>query len=171
MAEGYGALWIADLASWRYSDIKTPLDLTHEAATYRSMSRAMLAETLVETAGLYRAPNRSIYSHRKTTITIHLASGGTGALTPLVAGPDNRRNRVKTLLLAASAALTLTVGSAYADGDGGGDDHLREWALSVEQHDAQMAAAANQAHSAPYRVARPIVVNGSASNQAHPRPR
>jgi hypothetical protein len=78
---------------------------------------------------------------------------------------------MKTLLLAASAALTLTVGFAYADGDGGGDDHLREWALSVERHDAQMAAAANRAHSAQYRVARPLVVNGSASNQAHPRPR
>ena len=78
---------------------------------------------------------------------------------------------MKTLLLAASAALTLTVGSPYADGDGGGDDHLREWALSVEQHDAQMVAAANQAHSAPYRVARTMVVNGSAPNQAHPRPR
>ena len=108
------ALWITDLASWRYSDEKTPLDPTHEAATCRSMSRPMLAETLVETAGLYRAPNRSICSHRKTTITIHLASGGTGALAPLVAGPDNRRNRMKTLLLAASAAFTLAVGSAYA---------------------------------------------------------
>ena len=78
---------------------------------------------------------------------------------------------MKTLLLAASAALTLTVGSAYADGDGGGDDRIREWALSVEQHDAQMAAAANQTHSAPNRVARPMIVDGSATNHAPPRPR
>ena len=56
---------------------------------------------------------------------------------------------MKTLLLAVSAALTFTVGSAYADGGGDSDDHIREWALSVEHHDAQMAVAANQAHSTP----------------------
>ena len=78
---------------------------------------------------------------------------------------------MKTLLLAASAALTLTVGTAYADGDGGGDDHIRDWAMSVEQHDAQMATAANQTHSAPYWVAGPMVMDGSAPNQARPRPR
>src|SRR5579864_2306295 len=112
----------------------------------------MITETLVKTAGLYRAPNRSIYSHRKMTITIHLAGGWHRSISPVSRWDKHRRNTMKTLLLAASAALTLTVGSAYADGDGGGDDHIREWALSVEQHDAQMAAAANQTHSVPNRI-------------------
>jgi hypothetical protein len=59
---------------------------------------------------------------------------------------------MKTLLLATSTILALGVGSAYAGG-GDGDDHLRQWALSVEQHDANMAAAANHNSSAPHQVA------------------
>jgi hypothetical protein len=78
---------------------------------------------------------------------------------------------MKTLLLAVSAALTLTVGPVYADGGGDSDDHIREWALSVEHHDAQMAAAANQAHSTPYRVVGPMAAGGSAPNERRPSPR
>jgi|SRR5277367_463209 len=63
---------------------------------------------------------------------------------------------MRALLLAATTYLALTAGAAYAgDGGGDGDDHLRQWALSVEQQDAQRAAVANHKNAAPYRVAQP----------------
>jgi hypothetical protein len=74
---------------------------------------------------------------------------------------------MKTLLLATTTVMALVARSALAGG-GDGDDHLRQWALAVEHHDAEIAVAANLNNSTPYKVAGPTTAGST--NPRSPSP-
>ena len=67
-------------------------------------------------------PRRSIISHREETHLRVIAKGllpWTQTMTRLGSGPERWRETMKTMIIAAAAALSLSMGVAYADSEGG----------------------------------------------------